>query len=245
MSSRKNQSPSGGGDESGGGGGWEIVYSGFAMILLCFFIMLSSFSTMQEARVMSFVRSFVDAVSVMSGGVIPGDGDVIMNPSAPLVEAKHDLATLMNDLKKLALEQDLKSEILFQRIPKGLAMRLNDSALFDLGAAEVSDGALKLLRSIGDIIARTEYHVRIEGHTDDLPIRTSRYPSNWELSTARAVNVLRQLQSQSKIAPQRLSAVGFAQYRPIFPNDSPAHRARNRRVEIVFMRLDPPTGEAG
>lgn len=242
MSNRKKQSPSGGEEGSGGGGGWEVVYSGFAMILLCFFIMLSSFSTMQQARVMSFVRSFVDAVSIMSGGVKPGAGAVVLNPSAPMVEAKHEMATLMNDLKKLAQEENLKSEVLFQRIPKGLAMRLNDSALFDLGAAEVSSGAVKLLRSIGDIIAKTDYQVRIEGHTDDLPIRTVRYPSNWELSTARAVNVLRHLQTLSKIPPQRLSAVGFGQHRPIFPNDNPSHRARNRRVEIIFLRLDPPAG---
>lgn len=241
MSTRKKQKPSGGGEESSGGG-WEVVYSGFAMILLCFFIMLSSFSTMQEARVMSFVRSFVDAVSILSGGVKPGAGDVVLNPSAPMVEGKHELATLMNDLKKLALEEDLNSEILFQQIPKGLAMRLNDSALFDLGTAEVSSGALRLLGSIGEIIARTDYQIRIEGHTDDLPIRTARYPSNWELSTARAVNVLRHLQTQSKIPPQRLSAVGFSHHRPLFPNDSPFHRARNRRVEIIFLRPDALAG---
>ncbi len=231
-------------DDSGQGGGWEIVYSGFAMILLCFFIMLSSFSTMQTARVMSFVRSFVDAVSIMSGGVKPGEGDVVFNPSAPMVEGRHELASLMNDLKKLALEENLEHEILFERIPKGLAMRLNDSALFDLGQAEVSRGAVKLLGSIGEIIAKTDYEVRIEGHTDDLPIRTVRYPSNWELSTARAVNVLRQLQKMKQIAPHRHSAVGFGEHRPLFANDSPAHRARNRRVEIIFLRVDPPKGRA-
>ena len=244
MSIRKKLKPSDGGQVSSGGG-WEVVYSGFAMILLCFFIMLSSFSTMQQARVMRFVRSFVDAVSVLSGGVKPGEGGAVLNPSAPMVEGNHELASLMNDLKKLALQEKIESEVLFQRIPKGLAMRLNDSTLFDLGAAELSAGALKLLDKIGEIIARTQYHVRIEGHTDDLPIRTARYPSNWELSTARAVNVLRYLQNHSRIAPERLSAVGFAEHRPLFPNDSPAHRGRNRRVEIVFLQPGRPQGQGG
>ena len=212
-----------------------MVYSGFAMILLCFFIMLSSFSTLQEARMMKFVRSFVDAVSVLSGGVKPGAGEAVLNPSAPMVKSEDELATLMNDLKKLAEQEKIESQVLVSRLPKGLAMRLNDRALFDLGAAEVSSGAEKLLRNIGDIIAKTKYQIRIEGHTDDLPIRTVRYPSNWELSTARAVNVLRFLQQQSRIAPQRLSAVGFGQYQPLYPNDTPAHRARNRRVEIIFI----------
>jgi chemotaxis protein MotB len=221
--------------EEGSGGGWEVVYSGFAMILLCFFIMLSSFSTLQEARMMRFVKSFIDAVSVLSGGVKPGEGGAVMNPSDPIVGSEHELASLMNDLKRLAEQEMIESDVLVSRLPRGLAMRLNDRALFDLGAAEVSAGAKKLLHHIGDIIAETDYQIRIEGHTDDLPIRTVRYPSNWELSTARAVNVLRVLQQHSGIEPRRLSAVGFGEYQPLFPNDSPAHRARNRRVEIIFI----------
>ena len=234
MASKKFNHRQSSGDESSGGG-WEVVYSGFAMILLCFFIMLSSFSTLQEARVLKFVRSFIDAVSVLSGGVKPGEGSAVLNPSAPIVQGEHELASLMNDLKKLAEQEKIESEVLVSRLPRGLAMRLNDRALFDLGAADVSQGAENLLRNIGDIIAKTNYQIKIEGHTDDLPIRTARYPSNWELSTARAVNVLRFLQQHSHIAPQRLSAVGFGQYQPLHPNDSPAHRARNRRVEIIFI----------
>ena len=234
MASKKylNRATSG---EENSGGGWEVVYSGFAMILLCFFIMLSSFSTVQEAKMMKFVRSFVDAVSILSGGVKPGKGGVVSHPSAPMVKGGHELASLMNDLKKLAEQEKIESDVLVSRLPRGLAMRLNDRALFDLGAAEVSAGAEKLLRNIGDIIAKTDYQIRIEGHTDDLPIRTFRYPSNWELSTARAVNVLRFLQQHSLISPRRLSAVGFGQYQPLFPNDNAAHRARNRRVEIIFI----------
>jgi chemotaxis protein MotB len=221
--------------EENSGGGWEVVYSGFAMILLCFFIMLSSFSTLQEARMMRFVKSFIDAVSVLSGGVKPSDGGVVTNPSDPIVRGEHELASLMNDLKKLAEQEKVASEVLVSRLPRGLSMRLNDRALFDLGAAEVSADAEKLLRQIGEIIAKTPYQIRIEGHTDDLPIRTVRFPSNWELSTARAVNVLRFLERHSGIESQRLSAVGFGEHQPLFPNDSPAHRARNRRVEIIFI----------
>lgn len=124
-------------------------------------------------------------------------------------------------------------------------MRLSDSALFDLGEAELSADAEKLLGRISDIIAKTVYQIRIEGHTDDLPIRTARYPSNWELSTARAVNVLRFLLKQKRIAAERLSAVGFGQYQPLFPNDSPAHRARNRRVEIILITPNRPQAAGG
>ena len=230
-------------DQEHGGNGWEVVYSGFAMILLCFFIMLSSFSSMQEARVMQFVKSFVDAVSVLPGGGNSGESAAVTHSSAPMVKPAHELASLLNDLKKLARRENVESEVHFSRIPSGLVMRLNDRALFDLGEAELSADAEKLLGRIGEIIARTGYQIRIEGHTDDLPIRTARYPSNWELSTARAVNVLRLLLKQKRIAADRLSAVGFGQYQPLFPNDSPAHRARNRRVEIIFIARTRPAAE--
>lgn len=231
--------------EEGGGGGWEVVYSGFAMIMLCFFIMLSSFSTLQEARMMRFVKSFIDAVSVLPGGVKPAAGGAVTNPSDPIVAGEHELASLMNDLKKLAEQEKIESEVMVSRLPRGLSMRVNDRALFDLGEAEISADAEKLLLQIGDIIAKTRYQIRIEGHTDDLPIRTLRYPSNWELSTARAVNVLRFLQRRSGIEAPRLSAAGFGEHQPLFPNDSPAHRARNRRVEIVFIGGGAPVGGGG
>jgi chemotaxis protein MotB len=95
-----------------------------------------------------------------------------------------------------------------------------------------------MLKKVGDIIARTGFEVRIEGHTDDLPIRTVHFPSNWELSTARAVNVLRYFIETVGISSERLSAVGFSEFQPMVPNDSAGHRARNRRVEIIFLDAD-------
>jgi chemotaxis protein MotB len=115
-------------------------------------------------------------------------------------------------------------------------MRLSDHALFNLGEAEISVAAIPILKKIGSIVAKTDYLVRIEGHTDDLPIRTVAFPSNWELSTARAVNVLRYLTEKFSLSPQRISAVGFGEYQTVAPNDSPANRAKNRRVEIIFSK---------
>ena len=93
-----------------------------------------------------------------------------------------------------------------------------------------------MLEKVGAIIAKTSYQVRIEGHTDNLPIKTERFPSNWELSTTRSVNVLRYFRKTHNIPAERLSAAGFAEYRPLVPNDSEAHRAQNRRVEIIFVK---------
>jgi chemotaxis protein MotB len=223
-------------DSGGSGGGWEIVYSGFILIMLCFFVMLSSFATMEEAKVMRFVRSFASAVSIFGGGKKFEPGMVVLPQSSDMVDNASDLAKIFEELEVLVGQSSFNDEINLSYTAEGLTMRLSDYALFDLGVADLSPAALPLLDKIGEIIAKTAYHVRIEGHTDNLPIHTRRFPSNWELSTTRAVNVLRFFRKFHDIPANRLSAVGFAEYRPLVPNDSVAQRAQNRRVEIIFIK---------
>jgi len=230
-------------NEGSAGGGWEIVYSGFVLILLCFFIMLSSFSSVQEAKVMRFVKSFVESVSILPGGLKAEGGAAVLPMSAEMVASDSPLARIYADLKALADRLNRKNDIAVAFSRKGLVMRLSDKALFDAGKAAISAPALGLLQEIGAIIAQTDYEVRVEGYTDNVPIQTAQYPSNWELSTARAVNVLRYLIKTYPISSKRLSAVGFGEYQPMVPNDSPLHRARNRRVEIVFLK--PAEGVRG
>ena len=217
------------------GGGWEIVYSGFAMILLCFFIMLSSFSSIEQTKVMRFVKSFTDSVSILSGGIKLENGDIVLPTSSDIVDRKSVLAHLYQKLKTLSENRSRENDISVAYSSEGLVMRLSDHALFDVGVAEISPKAAALLKKVGAIIADSPYEVRVEGHTDDVPIKTFRYPSNWELSTARAVNVLRYFVDTCGISSRRISAEGFGEYHPIASNDNAANRAQNRRVEIVFL----------
>jgi chemotaxis protein MotB len=219
-------------------GGWEIIYSGFAMILLCFFIMLSSFSSIEEAKVLKFVKSFTKAVSILSGGIKLDSGNIVVPMSADMVDSDSQLAGLYQKLKTLAEHRKLEQDVAIDYSSKGLVMRLSDHALFDLGAADISPKALPLLQKVSAIIAESPYEVRVEGHTDDLPIKTARYPSNWELSTARAVNVLRYFIETYGISSKRLSAEGFGEYHPMVPNNSSENRAKNRRVEIIFLNTE-------
>jgi chemotaxis protein MotB len=220
------------------GGGWEIVYSGFVLIMLCFFIMLSSFSSMEEAKVMRFVKSFNYAVGILPGGLKFDSGSTVLPGSADIVDSSDQLAKIFSELEELRERQKKENDITVAYSPQGLVMRLSDRALFDVGVAAISAQAIPLLKQVGDIIARTSFEVRIEGHTDDLPIKTAQFPSNWELSTARAVNVLRYFIEGGGISNQRLSAVGFSEFQPMVPNDSIEHRAQNRRVEIIFLNSD-------
>jgi len=217
------------------GGGWQFVYSGFVLILLCFFIMLSSFSSIQEAKLMRFVKSFVDAVSILPGGLKTDDAAKVVPKSAEMVETDSPLARISTDLTELAERLNCQNDVSVAYTTQGLVMRLSDHALFDAGVADISPPAIPLLQKIGAIVAKTAYEVRVEGHTDDIPIKTNRYPSNWELSTARAVNVLRYIIDAYQIPTERLSAAGFGEYQPIVANDSSMNRAKNRRVEIVFL----------
>ncbi len=226
------------GGDGPAGGGWEIVYSGFVLILLCFFIMLSSFSTMEEAKIMRFVRSFVDAVGIMPGGMKFDSGATVLPKSADIVDSNDKLAQVFSELTELNERLKKEKEITLAYSAKGLVMRLSDRALFEVGVADISPQAVVLLQKVGDIIARTNFEVRIEGHSDNLPIKTAQFPSNWELSTARAVNVLRFFLDTGRIASQRLSAVGFGEFQPMVPNDSVEHRAQNRRVEIIFLHTE-------
>ena len=188
---------------------------------------------------MRFVKSFVTSVSILSGGLKFEKGQRVIRDSADIVDKESQLAQVFEDVKSLRdnLGLDKKVDISFSK--KGLVMRISDTVLFDVGVAKMSEEAIPLMKNVAQIISEIPHAIRIEGHTDNLPIHTDRFPSNWELSTARAVNVLRYLIEEGRISADRLSAVGFGEFQPIFPNDTAEHRAKNRRVEIVLVREKP------
>ena len=112
---------------------------------------------------------------------------------------------------------------------------IEDTVIFPSGIGDINAKAFPALDKITTIINKMSYPVRIEGHTDNDPIRTERFPSNWELSTARAVNVLKYFIELGNVSPNRLSAVGYGEAKPLFPNDTTEHKSKNRRVEIVLV----------
>ncbi len=130
---------------------------------------------------------------------------------------------------------DLKG-ITVMRTTRGIIARLPDKILFAKGSAKLLPQSLPLLEKIGNHIIAKNFQIAIEGHTDDVPIHTEKFPSNWELSTTRAVNVLRFLAARFKIPPDRISALGFADKKPLVPNVSEKQRAKNRRVVIVLHK---------
>jgi chemotaxis protein MotB len=216
-----------------GAGGWQIVYTGFILIMLCFFIMLTSFASLEHSKITRFANSFTDAVSVFSGGTSLESSETIINADATVVNKADRIASLFEKVKVLGQQQGLK-QISLRRSQRNVIMTLADNALFESGDAALSKSSYALLNKISSMINQLDVLVDIEGHTDDKPIRTDAYPSNWDLSTARAVNVLRYLTSEGKVESARLSAVGLSKYHPMVPNSTFENRAKNRRVEIIF-----------
>jgi chemotaxis protein MotB len=121
------------------------------------------------------------------------------------------------------------------RDARGLVVSMPDDAAFPVGSAEATQEARRLIAKVGETLRDAPNAIRIEGHTDNVPIRTSRYDSNWELSTARSAAVVAFLVKEAGLDAARLSAAGYGEFHPLNANDTEAHRARNRRVDLVIL----------
>ena len=147
---------------------------------------------------------------------------------------------LQEEIEETLEELDMSAHVEIEMRDEGLVIILkqrNPPVFFDTADARVKEQAYPILDQIGMLIAALPNNISVEGHTDIRPINTPQFPSNWELSTMRATNVLRYLQAASGISPGRFSIAGYGPYRPIAPNDSELGMSKNRRVEIVIRRM--------
>lgn len=234
--------------EEGGNASWLTTFNDMMTLLMVFFVLIFSIGSLNLNRTSGLIDNLQSALGVlMAGKEVPV---AVANKSVvPQIAADTDTAptagTQQNQLAASAtssvrLQQFLKSLKLDPSMQahfssEGLRITLKDNILFDIGRAEINPHAFPLLNRMAVKLAKLPNRIRIEGHTDNIPIKTGLYPSNWELSVARAVNVLKYLVKAGGIAPARMSAVGYGNSRPLVPNDSPQNRAKNRRVEIVLV----------
>ena len=214
--------------------GWLQTFGDLMSLLLCFFVLLLSFSTMKK-------EDFEKAVGSLQGalGVLPGE-PILSSPiklHVPIVRG--DLTEARPTLKdaKSELEEQVEAEGQQQNVEiieseDGLTIRIKDNAVFSSGDAEIKRNILPLLNKIGGVLARLPNTIEIGGHTDDLPIQNDRFPNNHWLSSARALGVLDVFQNEVGIAAERMTAIGHGEFKPIVDNDTGENRALNRRVEI-------------
>lgn len=234
----------GGRHETAGMMRWLVTYADMITLLLGLFIMLYAISTLDIQRFKALVEEF-QALFAGGGTSIVSGGKGILRLGAPesqrplvvplIPGKKPEMHDEEEALERFVERKKLADKVLIHREERGLVVSLlTDGIFFERGSAELSEEAKEVLRGIAPILKSSDRLIRVEGHTCDLPIHTSRFPSNWELSVARAVAVVRYL-TWLGVPPQRLSAVGYGEFRPMFPNTSEENRRLNRRVDIVLL----------
>ena len=221
---------------------WLISYADFITLLFAFFVTMYSISTVDQKKLEKAVTALQDAFAEWppADAALPGIAGPMPQASAdddglghlgPLAELRTRLQGRLDAIGETRV--DLRLD------PRGLVISVREAASFAVGRAGLDGHAQRLFHEIGVALAPMPNAVRVEGHTDDVPIRTARYVSNWELSTARATSVIAYFVERVGIAPERLSAAGYGEFHPQVANASDLARARNRRVDVVV--LNPQT----
>ncbi len=215
---------------------WVMTYGDMMSLLLTFFVLIVSFSSMQESKFHQAASSLRSAFGVMSSpeSVIVFDTPLV--PQSYFQSKDADLLYEVRNVEKKILEDGLQDEVAVEVKNDGVLFRIQAPFMFDSGSARLKAPPRDLLAQMAGMFNKFPFEVAVQGHTDNVPIRSSQFPSNWELSAARAVAVARYFQSLG-VPPENLSATGYGEFRPLAGNDTAAGRAKNRRVE-VFLKLD-------
>jgi chemotaxis protein MotB len=223
-------------EECVNGQGWLTTFNDMATLLMVFFVLLFAMGSLDVRRFKNFQNALQSAMGVLHEGrhVPVGLISEETKIEAPATETSQASAASNDPLEQIQQTQGLEATY----TPRGIQLTLNDSLLFRSGSATLTAVGENLLQRVSRIIKPIGRRIRVEGHSDNVPIATARYPSNWELSTARAVNVVKYFIHQGRIDPRLLSAVGYADVKPRVSNDSKADRAKNRRVEIILGQVN-------
>lgn len=247
--------------EEKGAAKWLVTYSDMVTLVLVFFILLFSMSqidvtkfqtitqSFQSRAILDFLPSAVPSDSIdpnldddgsgdgegANGGDDDVDVDALLDGLEEWEKKADALARLMSGVEDYLEEHDLGDVITANRTEEGVVLVLQDSILFDSAEAEILDSGKPFLDEVGNLLKGIANIVRVEGHTDNRPISTYRYPSNWELSGARAGSVVRYFIEELELNEDRFLIAGYGETRPVVENSSPENWAQNRRVEIVIL----------
>lgn len=243
---------SSGGHEAAGMMRWLLTYADVITLLLIVFVMMFAFSQL-DLKKFEQVKDSFNSVFSSDGNVRVGifqgvSKDIKPDPVKVLrikklarlykvpVSDVRQAVNLKNTLQK-EFQSTNTQNISLDLNERGLIVSFSGQVLFDLGKSDIRSSMVPALSKVGKVVKDINNPVRIEGFTDNIPIKTSKYPSNWELSTARATAVLRFLVENLKINPKRLSAAGYGEYKPNYPNINEKNRSLNRKVDIVIMYM--------
>jgi len=227
---------------------WLVSYADFITLLFAFFVVLYSAAVIDRKKMTQVAASIQVAFQQM--GVMPASSSLPATaapaqPAAPgdssppaLPPTRHaadGLQALQKELEEVLAPEISRGEVAVHAGPDGLVVSLREVGFFDSGSAGIQAQSRPAFSRMARLLAQHDYQVRIEGHTDNVPIHNSQFSSNWELSTSRATEMVRLLITRYQMKPEQLSAAGYAEYHPAASNESPQGRALNRRVDVVIV----------
>jgi chemotaxis protein MotB len=236
---------------------WMVSYADFITLLFAFFVVMYGISSVNEGKYKVFSVSVNQAFGANGkageGSAVHLSEDemffksLVDRRNARLAEKQRKQNERMQNLAQTlngAMASFVKNgQMTVSQNGRGVELEINASALFNQGEADIQPEAKKTLADAAKVLADNDFAIEVEGHTDNMPISTAKYPSNWELSSARASSVVRLFIDQGILA-KRLKAVGEADNQPVVPNDTPENRARNRRVTITVLSPEPEADPA-
>lgn len=222
---------------------WKDSYSDLMTDLLAVFVLLLSFALINQSAVnrkaVEEQQSMVDITSQIS---ILSDHEGLLPEQSSQEAKEEDFNELYESTKKYIKEEGLSERLnVTKQGNDQILLRVSASVFFDSGSADINTNAEPFLDKISDLFVTHEKSIkmiRIEGHTDNRPMKSAEFDSNWELSVSRAVNVLKQIVEISELKPEKFSAVGYSEFYPIAANDNDAGRAKNRRVDFFIEAVD-------
>ncbi|MBU1701849.1 MAG: OmpA family protein, partial [Candidatus Eisenbacteria bacterium] len=216
---------------------WMVTFGDMMSLLMVFFILIVSFSTMDVIKYRALVGSLKTAFGAKEASFMAGKTGspnfINVAPTRKNSDAEERAETeekAKSDVKSMGMEDDVE----VRQTEQGVALRVKGNILFDVGNASLRTEANELLGKIAVILKKHPNTVLVEGHTDNVPISTALFKSNWELSAARAASVVRYLIEREGMAPTHLGVMGLSDTRPVASNYTPEGRSRNRRVDFVL-----------
>lgn len=222
---------------------WLLTYADMITLMLALFIILFAMSTISRVKVQSFAKSVSGGFdNVWSANQPPNGGTIGRQPH----DSSSNIPEIQRQLERYVVQHHLQSQVQVHMDHRGLVITLlSDKSYYDSGSARLRPQTTRILDEVDRFLKKDTNLIRVEGNTDNVPIHTARYPTNWELSTARAVNVVRYLVERDGLNPTRISAAGYGQFRPRTSNGTPAGRQENRRVDIVLLNASTSSEEKG
>lgn len=223
---------------------WMLTFADLVMLLLTFFVLLLTMSSMDTKKLRNLMTHFRASTGVLEfsgAGKVYSLGNFINQyndtDSLLVVDQKHFLAKikLVTNIKKKI--NSMENQITLSEDERGVALSFHGNILFDPGGTTLRKKAYSVLDIIADAIETCPNDILIMGMTDNTPIKSKIYPSNWELSVYRGLSVLDYFLKEKKLSPSRFSVGGYGDSKPLYPNNTPENRSQNRRVEIIFKHL--------